>query len=95
MLQADGRSAEQVGLDAEHVAVATGVVQDRLDAGVLLNLDAEALRAHARRGAGRIGHVDGVHAELGEQPRAFNFLAAVDALGRNNFNQRDEARPAQ
>ena len=89
--QADGRGAEQVGLDAEHIAVAAGVVQDGLDAGVLLDLDAEALGAHAGRGAGRVGHVDGVDAELGEQARAFDFLAAVDALGRNDFDERDEA----
>ena len=89
--QADRRCAKQVGLDAENVAVAAGVVQDRLDAGVLLNLDAEALGAHARRGAGRVGHVDGVDAELGEQARAFNLLAAVDALGRHDFDERDES----
>ena len=63
VVQADGRRAEQVGLDAEHVAVAAGVVQDRVDAGVLLDLNAEALGAHAGGGAGRVGHVDGVDAE--------------------------------
>ncbi len=42
-------------------------MQNRLDAGVLLNLDAQALRAHARRGARRVGHIDGVHAELRQQ----------------------------
>ena len=88
--QADGRGAQQVRLDAEHVAVAAGVVQHRLDAGVLLNLDAEALRAHAGRGARRIGHVDGVHAELRQQACAFNLLAAIDALGRNDLHQGDE-----
>ncbi len=88
--QADGRSAQQVGLDAENVAVAAGVMQNRLDAGVLLNLDAEALRAHAGRGARRVGHVDGVHAELRQQARAFNLLGAVDALGRNDLDQGDE-----
>ncbi len=47
IFQPDGRCAEQIGLNAEHVAVAAGVVQDRLDTGLLLNLNAEALRAHA------------------------------------------------
>ena len=51
VVQADGRGAQQVRLDAENVAVAAGVMENRLDAGVLLNLDAEALRAHAGRGA--------------------------------------------
>ena len=90
IFQADRRRAEQVRLDAENVPVAAGVVQYRLDAGVLLNLDAKALGAHARRGAGRVGHIDGVDAELGKQPCAFDFLGAVDALGRDNFNERNE-----
>ncbi len=74
VVQPDGRRAEQVRLDAENVAVAAGVMQHRLDAGVLLDLDAEALRAHARRGARRVGHVDGVHAELRQKARAFDLL---------------------
>ncbi len=90
VVQADGRSPQQVRLDAENVAVAAGVMQNRLDAGVLLNLDAEALRAHARRGARRVGHVDGVDAELRQQARALNLLGAVDALGRNDLHQGDE-----
>ena len=88
--QADGRGAQQVGLDGEQVAVAAGVVQNRLNAGVLLDLDAEALRAHAGRGARRIGHVDGMDAELGQDARAFDFLDAVDAAGRDDFDQGDE-----
>ena len=66
VFEADRRCAEQVRLDAQHVSIAACVMQDRLDAGVLLNLDAEALRAHAGRRAGRVGHVDGVYAELRE-----------------------------
>ncbi len=90
VVQADGRGAQQIRLDGENIAVAAGVMQDRLNAGVLLNLDAEALRAHAGRGARRVGHVDGVHAQRGQQARAFDFLGAVDALGRNDFHQGDE-----
>ncbi len=72
-------------------------MENRLDAGVLLNLDGQALRAHAGRGARRVGHVDGVNAELRQQPRTLDLLGAVDALGRNDLNQGDEfalARPA-
>ena len=90
VVQADGRGSEQVRLDGEDVAVAAGVMQDRLDPGVLLNLDAEALRAHAGRGAGRVGHVDGVDAELRQQACALDLLRAVDAPGRNDLNQGDE-----
>jgi len=46
-VQADGGGSEQIGLNAQDVPVAAGVVQDGLDAGVLLDLDAEALSAHA------------------------------------------------
>ena len=40
ILQADRRSPQQVRLDAQQVAVATGIVQQRFDAG-LLNLDTQ------------------------------------------------------
>ena len=69
-------------------AVAAGVMQNRLDAGVLLNLDAEALRAHARRGARRVGHVDGVDAELRQQSRA------LDLLGRSRCPAAAQSPPA-
>jgi hypothetical protein len=91
VVQADGRSSQQVRLNRKQIAVAAGVMQNRLNAGVLLNLDAEALRAHAGRGARRVGHVDGVHAELRQQLRALDLLGAVDALGRHDLDQGDEA----
>jgi hypothetical protein len=31
-----------------------------------------------------------MHAALGKETRAFDFLGAVDAFGRDDFNQRDE-----
>jgi hypothetical protein len=65
-------------------------MQHRLNAGVLLNLNAQALRAHARRGSWRIRHIDGMDAKRGKQSRALNLLDAVDSFGRNDFNQRDE-----
>ena len=54
-------------LNAGHVAVTAGVVQNRLDTGLLLNLNAEALRAHAGGSSRRIGHIDDVDAEAGER----------------------------
>ena len=91
VMQPDRRSSQQVRLDAEDVAVAAGVVQNGFDAGVLLDLDAQALRAHAGRGARRVGHVDGVHAELRQQARALDLLGAIDAPRRNDLHQRDKS----
>ncbi len=64
VLEPDRRGAQQVRLNAEHIPIAARVVQDRLDARVLLNLNAQALRAHAGRRTRRVGHVDCVHAKL-------------------------------
>ena len=58
VLEPDRGGAQQVGLDAQNIAVAAGIVQQGLDAGLLLDLDAEALRAHPRRGARRVGNID-------------------------------------
>ena len=77
-------------LDGKQVAVAAGVVQHGLDADLLLDLDAQALRAHARAGPRRVGDVDGVDAQAMQQPRALDLFGAVDALGRNNLHQRAE-----
>jgi len=93
-VQSDGRSAQQVGLDGEYIAVAAGVMENRLDGSMLLNLDADALRAHAGRGVRRVGHIDGVDAELGEHPRSLDLLRAVDAARRNNLNQGYETASA-
>ena len=76
----------------EQIAVAAGVMENRFNAGVLLNLDAQALRAHAGRGARRVGHVDGVDAELRQQLRAPSIsLVQSMPLGRHDFDQGDEA----
>ena len=52
--QAHRVRAEQIGLNAEQVAIAAGVVQQRLDARLLLDQHRERQRAQtARRRAGR------------------------------------------
>ncbi len=71
---ADGAGAQQVRLDAQHVAVATGVVQDGLDADLLLHQKTERLVAHARRGARAVGNIDAVHADRLQEARAFDLL---------------------
>ena len=54
--------AQQVGLDAEQVAIAAGIVQDGLDARLLLHEHGERERADARPGAHPVGNVHGVDA---------------------------------
>ena len=81
VLQPDGRSADQVRLDGEQVAVAAGIVQHRLDADLLLDLDAQALRAHARAGPRRVGDVDGVDSQPVQQRRALDLLVQSMPLG--------------
>ena len=49
--QAHRVRAEQVGLDAEQVAIAAGIVEQRLDARLLLDQHGERQRAQARAGA--------------------------------------------
>ena len=90
VVQAERRGAQQVRLNGKKIAVTAGVMQNRLNTGVLLNLEAEALGAYARRGARRVRHADGVNAQLREQLRTLDFFDAVDALGRHGLNQRDE-----
>ena len=66
--------AEQIGLDAEQVPIAAGVVQQRLDAGLLLDQDRERQGADARAAAQRVGNVDDVDAANLELPRAIDHL---------------------
>ena len=66
-------------------------MENRLDVGMLLNLNAETLRAHARRGAGRVGHIDGVDAQLRQDARALDLLPAIDSARGNDLDQRNEA----
>ena len=61
--------AEQVGLHAEQVPIAAGVVEDGLDAGLLLDDQRGGERAHARAGARAVGDVDEVDAVNAQLPR--------------------------
>ena len=58
--QAERVGAQQVRLDPQQVPVAAGVVKDGVDADLRLHEHAQRLRAHARRGARAVGHVDRV-----------------------------------
>ena len=70
ILQPDRRRAQQIALNAQHIPVATGVVQHRLDPDLLLNLHAQTLRTHPRARPRRIRHIDRVNAARGQQRRA-------------------------
>jgi hypothetical protein len=65
-------------------------MQNRFHPGVLLNLDTETLPAHARRGLGRVVHVNSVHTQPRQQLRALNLSRTIDAPRRHELHQLDE-----
>ena len=73
---ADGAGAQQVRLNAQHIAIAAGVMQDGLDADLLLHQQAQRLIAHAGRGARTVGDIDRIHADRLQELRAFQFAFA-------------------
>ena len=77
--QAERVGPEEVRLNAEEVPVAARVVEDRVDPHLLLQEDAEGLRAHPRRGAGPVGDVDRVDLALLAVLRALDQRAGVGA----------------
>ena len=81
---ARGVRAEQLGLDAQNVAVAAAEVEHRFDAGLLLDELAGDLRAHAGAGARAVGHVDAVDAVLRRSGarRRFPGVASTPRGGR-------------
>ena len=65
-------------------------MQDGLDANRLLHQEGQRLVAHACRGAGAVGNVDGVDADRFNKLCAFDFLADIDALGRDDLDHGDK-----
>ena len=61
---AAGRAGQQVGLHADQVAVAAAEVQDRLDAGLLLDALGGDQRRDPRTGPRAVGDVDRIDAVL-------------------------------
>ena len=53
----------KVTLDAQHIAVAAGVMQNRFDSCFPLHQQRKRLIAHARRSPRAIGNVDRVHSD--------------------------------
>ena len=95
LLQANGRGTNQVALDAQDVAVAAGVVQDRLDARPFArSAHTGCCRAHPCAGPWAVGNVDGVDTEVTQLfalPRS--HCEQSNALGRNDLHQRAEGAP--
>src|SRR5208337_1000322 len=63
------------------------VVEEDVDAHLLLQEGGERERAHAARYPRAVGNVDCVHSPRQEKLRAFHLLGGVAALGRNNLRQ--------
>src|SRR5580658_547525 len=54
--------------------------------GVLLDLNGQALAAHARGGLRRVINIDGVDAETRHEARALDLFGTIDAPGRHDLN---------
>ena len=74
----------------EQVAIAARVVQQRLDARLLLDQHGERQRADARAGALAVGNVDDVHAADLQPPRPFHHLLGLIAARRQQLDGDDE-----
>src|SRR5216683_4020953 len=90
VLQPNRRRAQQITLNTQHIPVPAGVMQNRLDSHVLLDLHTQALRAHPCAGTRGVRHIDCIHSQPVQHLRAINLLCAVDALGRDNLHHGDE-----
>ena len=88
--QPERRCAEQVAQHAEQVAVAAGVVRDRLDAEFLLEQDACQHRAHAALRARTVRDIDGVDPGVTQRPDVGEHARGVDAARRHDLDRGHE-----
>ena len=86
----DCRCAQQIGLNAQHIAVPAGVMQDGFNSGMLLQQQRKCLVAHARRGARTVGNIDRIHAHRFQELGAIELFFNVRTLRRNDFHHGDE-----
>ena len=87
--------AEEVGLNAEQVPVSTGVVEQCLDAGLLLNQNGQRQRADTRAGPQAVGDVDDVDAPDLQLPRSFDDFVCTIAAWRNQLDRGNKCAPGQ
>src|SRR5438876_6409133 len=71
------RGSEQIGLNAQYVAIPAGVMQDRFNPCLLLEENRQRLVAHASRGARAIGDVNSIYSNRLKKPRAFEFFLDI------------------
>ncbi len=57
---------------------------------VALNLDAQALSAHARRRSRQVRDIDDVDPVLHQHPGPLQLAVTIDAFGRDHFNHGDK-----
>ncbi len=81
ILDADRCGAQQIALNAEHVAVAASVVQNGIDADLALDQKRKRLIAHARRSPRAVGDIYRVHAHRFQKARAFDLFATSMPFG--------------
>ena len=65
-------------------------MEHSFEAGLLLDLDAKALGAHAGGRPGGVRDVDGGNAVAGQQLRSGQLAGGINAARGNNLNQGDE-----
>ena len=82
--------AEQIGLDAEQIPIATGIMEYGLDAGLLLDQNGERERADMRACPKPIGDADDVDAAALERAGALKSRGAVVAARRQELHRDDE-----
>ena len=82
--------AQQIGLDTEEIPIATGVMQQRFDSGLLLDEHRQRQRADARARALAVGNADQVDAADLEAPRALDHLIGLVPARRHHLDRDDE-----
>ena len=88
--QAEGVRAQQIGLDAQQIPIPAGVVQQRLDARLLLDEHGKGQRAQTGARAKAVRDVHDVHAVPFELAGALDRRLRFVASGRQQFDGHHE-----
>jgi len=82
--------AQQVGLNAQHIAVPAGVMQDGFDSGLLLQKQRQGLVTHTGGGARAIRNIDCVHATDFRNLAPVSSFSMFVPFGGTIFHHGDE-----
>ena len=85
-----GMGAEQVGLDTDQVAIATGVLEDGLDTGLLFDQERQRQGTETRAGTLAVGNTDDVHSAGFQPPCAIDDRLGLKAARRHQFHRGHE-----